>query len=854
MQIDRKRLAIAGLLAIMLAGCGRSGEDVAPAAVDEAEETAPATIAEITEDSDRIDGLFTFFRHRDTGAVHLLVAPEQIGREFIYTAAFRDGVIEAGHFRGLFASNRIISLRRFYDRVEFVAENTEFYFDPDSALSRAADANISPAVMAVAKIVAEEDEGLLLEADELFLSQALRQIKPSPKPDAKPTETFNLGELSGDKSKIVDLRAYPRNVDVLVEYVFENPAPVVAGSDAVTDPRYVSATLQHSFIELPENDFVPRRDDPRMGYFTARRTDQTSASAAPWKDVIQRWHLVRKDPGAELSEPVEPIVWWIENTTPVEFRDAIRNGVLAWNEAFEQAGFKNAIEVRVQPDDAEWDAGDLRYNVLRWTSSPQPPFGGYGPSWTNPRTGQIIGADIMLEYVFVTNRVRQNLLFATALLDDGGSENGLEGAHHCALSNRLQLNNLVGRSVLQSRGATPAEEAELVRQSIYLLALHEVGHTLGLNHNFAASRLLSLEELYDPATTMERGLSASVMDYAPVHLAPPGREQGLYYDVKPGIYDRWAIEYGYSQGLADPAAEAARLEAILARSTQPGHAFGNDADVMRAPGSGVDPAMMFGDYSSDPIGYAEDRLRLLNETTAGLLERYQAEGESYQELYNAYLILTAELSSQANAVTRYVGGVRIDRSLQGQPGARPPFTPVERADQRRAMDFLARRIFAPDAFGVSGELYRRLQIQRRGFDFMGLTEDPKIHARALTIQRAALDHLLNPVVMTRITDTGLYGNEYPLPEMMADLDRAIFEADEAGEINAFRQSLQLEFVHRLIAMLDTASGYDHPSRSQAVYLLQGIRERFAERTAADPATRAHTAAVIFVIDRAFESA
>jgi hypothetical protein len=491
--------------------------------------------------------------------------------------------------------------------------------------------------------------------------------------------------------------------------------------------------------------------------------------------------------------------------------------------------------------------------VLRWTSSPQPLFGGYGPSWTNPRTGQIIGSDIMLEYVFVTNRVRQNYLFATALLDNGRSGAASGDGHFCHLSERLQLNNLVGKAVLQSRGATPAEEEELVRQSIYMLVLHEVGHALGLNHNFAGSQLLSPEELYDPEITAERGLAASIMDYTPAHLAPPGREQGLYYDVRPGVYDRWAIEYGYSEGLDDPAAEAVRLESILARSTLPGHAFGNDADDMRAPGVGVDPRIMIGDYSSDAIRYAEDRLRLLNETTDALLERYAADGESYQSLYNAYLILTAELAAQATAVTRYVGGLKIDRSVQGQPGAGTPFTPVERADQRRAMDFLARRVFAPDAFDASGELYRHLQMQRRGFDFSGVTEDPKIHARALTIQKAALDHLLNPVVMARITDTGLYGNEYPLAEMMADLDRAVFEADETGTVNTFRQGLQLEFVQRLIGMLDGAA-YDYPSRSQAVYLLQRIRERFADRAERDPGTRAHAVAVVFAIDRALETA
>ena len=159
------------------------------------------------------------------------------------------------------------------------------------------------------------------------------------------------------------------------------------------DPRNISIFLRYSFIEMPENDFEPRQADMRIGYFTERITDLTSLDVTPYADLINKWNLQKKNPEEPLSEPVKPITYWLENTTPKELRPFIKKGVLAWNIAFEQAGFKNAIEVKVQPDDSDWDAGDIRYNVLRWTSSPNPPFGGYGPSFTNPRTGEIIGAD-----------------------------------------------------------------------------------------------------------------------------------------------------------------------------------------------------------------------------------------------------------------------------------------------------------------------------------------------------------------------------------------------------------------------------------------------------------------------------
>jgi hypothetical protein len=200
--------------------------------------------------------------------------------------------------------------------------------------------------------------------------------------------------------------------------------------------------------------------------------------------------------------------------------------------------------------------------------------------------------------------------------------------------------------------------------------------------------------------------------------------------------------------------------------------------------------------------------------------------------------------------------VHIDRSVQGQPGGTEPFTAVDSATQRRAMDFLARNIFAPDAYDEPSELYRHLQIQRRGFEFSGKTEDPKIHARALAIQKTVLDQLMHAVVMTRVTDSGLYGNEYPLDEVIRDLSRAIFAADMADEVNAFRQALQLEYVKRLIAITDAANAgaYDYPSRSLALYNLQQIRGWMTARAAGSTATRAHTAAVIFAIDKALETA
>ncbi|MEL0153904.1 MAG: DUF5117 domain-containing protein, partial [Halieaceae bacterium] len=365
------------------------------------EEEKPKTIAELTEEMDRIDGLFTMFRDPKTGATKMLLQGAQLDSEFIYFKHTMNGVTDAGAFTGSYGDQYIFTIERRFDKLQFIRQNTAYYFDPENAISRASEANISRAILAVTAIAAEDEETgeVLIDADSLFLSEAFANVTYSRGDDSG--DRFKLGGLDAEKSQILELRNYPENTAVEVEYVFNNPKPKNGGSDAVTDARNVSITVRHTWIAVPENDYQPRFADARLGSFNVQVTDLTSTDSAPYRDLLERWHLVKKDPSAEISDPVEPITWWIENTTPVEWRDLIMGAALEWNKAFEHAGFSNAMVVKVQPDDADWDAGDIRYNVLRWTSSPRPPFGGYGPSFSNPRTGQLLGADIMLEYSFL---------------------------------------------------------------------------------------------------------------------------------------------------------------------------------------------------------------------------------------------------------------------------------------------------------------------------------------------------------------------------------------------------------------------------------------------------------------------
>lgn len=812
-----------------------------------ADEKAPPTdkksIDEITAASERLDGFFTIFRKRSDGSVHMLVREEQLGQEFIHTVIAQDGVVQGGHFRGQYRDNKVLVLRRHFDRIEFVENNTSFYFDPASPLSRSGQANIPPAVLAVEKIVAEDQEKgeLLIALSPVLLKEKLAQIKPSSNPKVKPGERFSLGKLSEARSKVVAVNNYPENTSLLTEMVYENPAPVVLGDEDVTDSRAISVMVQHTLVAMPENDFEPRAADYRVGYFTDRVTDLTSRDVAPYRDMINRWHLVKKDPQAAISDPVEPITWWIENTTPYEYRDLIEAAALSWNVAFEAAGFSNAIVVKQQPDDADWDAGDIRYNVLRWTSSPNPPFGGYGPSFSNPRTGQIIGADIMLEFSFLTNRLR-----IKDVLQPSTHEAHSVG-RHCELGAQMQMDQMFAAQALAAGGLTEALREQLIEDSMYMLILHEIGHTLGLTHNMRASQLQP--DVFDEVAVAAKGLSGSVMDYEAVNVAPPGKPQTPFYQNRPGLYDLWAIEFGYAPSLADASAEQQRMQALLARSTEPELVYGNDADDMRRPGRGIDPHINIYDHSGDAVGYAEQRLQLVRSIRADLLSNY--EGETFQALYNSHAVLMNQLSRSGGVVSRYVGGVHINRAAPGTSEV-PPYQPVAASQQQRAMDVLARYIFAPDALGGSELIFQHLQRQRRGFDFYDEPEDPKLHAMMLSVQKRILEHLLHPRTLQRISDSRLYGNDYELTQMLDQLTGAIFDADMRGSVNSIRQNLQVEYVQRLVSIWrgKKAQSVSNLARSAVFSELEKLAKELSGKRRGDAATKAHRRHLLFLVDRA----
>lgn len=790
----------------------------------------------------KYDGLFTIYRDSTDGTTYIEVQKDQLNKEFIYFSYIENGIVTNRLNKGRYNSSKMFTITKEYNKLLIQLPNTSYYFDPENAISKSAESNINAPIIISEEILGERgDTSYLIKAHSLFLDENFETIKPDYSPTYK---GFKLGKLSASKSNILEVKNYPKNTDIRARYVYENTGRDAVGTTDLTDGRFISIVHHHTIVESPDNDFTPRRDDPRVGYFMTEVTDLTSASVTPYKDVIRRWHLVKKNPDAALSEPVEPIVWWMENTTPKELRPIIKEGVESWNLAFEKIGFKNAIVVKQQPDDATWDAGDIRYNVLRWTSSPNPPFGGYGPCFSHPRTGQILGADIMLEYIYVLGRAKRQPYYETDAFDGYHPEDcyaGLVMAEQASFAN----------FAFESFDLSDIDKNEFLTQAIKRLVLHEVGHTLGLNHNMKGSTIHPVEDLKKMDVIEKHGLCNSVMEYPAINIPRNEQEKTYYYDFKPGHYDDWAIEYGYSVGLDDESSEEDRLTAILSKSGSKWLVFGNDADDMRSSGKAIDPMVNIYDLSNDPVKFGVERILFIDEVLMPkIMDKFQAEGESKEELKAVFSDYLNEKSRQLTIITRQIGGVYVNRVFVGDKNEGDAYTPVPKSKQKEAINALNTYAFSPKAFDFDENLLKNLQPQRRGFNFFSESEEPKIHEGIKAIHASLLDHLLHANVLNRLTNTSLYGNEYQVTAYLNDLTAGIFDADKNDKVNTIRQNLQVEYTKRLIDYLENPSAL-YNTKSGVLYQLKTI-EKIAAIEASDLSTAAHRAHLSWLIKKALE--
>jgi hypothetical protein len=588
-------------------------------------------------------------------------------------------------------------------------------------------------------------------------------------------------------------------------------APAAPAGAAPSVPKYVpdSRSLfighHYSLTPLPEQPMAPRRADARIGLMTTTVLDFSDDLArTPRQRWVERWRLEKKDPAAELSEPVKPITFWIDRNVPLKYRATISAGILEWNKAFEKIGFKDAIAVRQQADDAAFDTLDVGYASVRWLLSAEPRFGAIGPRHVDPRSGEILAADIGIESLSSRSlrNLRAQTLAASASFDAalGGAP---AGAHdHCQYADVAAEQLGYALDVLEARGDLAPDSSEAQQFVLDYLkdtTMHEVGHTLGLRHNFRASRAYSEAQLSDAAFTREHGTTASVMEYNAINLPRPGQTGGTPFQTVLGPYDYWAIEYAYKP-LA-PADEKAELLRIAARGNEPLLAFGTDEDASL----GIDPETLQLDLGADPIAYAAKRLDIARDLFARQEKRSLRADQSYAVLRRSLGYAIADAGRAVGVLVRQIGGVR---TLRDHPGSgRDPLLPVNAAVQRQALDLIAHNVLSIDGLAVTPALQRRLapDFEDR-VEIPGLSTDYPVPQRLLDLQRAVLNQLLSDAVAARILDS-VGKNDRPeaafqLAELYSRLSRDVWSELAAGvSIPATRRELQREYVNRLASAL-----------------------------------------------------
>ena len=398
---------------------------------------------------------------------------------------------------------------------------------------------------------------------------------------------------------------------------------------------------------------------------------------------INRWDLQKLDPSAKISPPRDPIVFYLEKTVPVNLRPIVRAGIEDWNKAYEKLGFDNAIEVRQQRDDDTWDPEDVQHNTFRWITA-EAGFA-MGPSRTNPLTGQILDADIIFDASFLRSWKSTYENFTPSSV---GALLGEEApvirsrtlnipvnrrTQECRLTEGMQQQSGFAAAIFAAQGLTEKRgelPEEYLRDALKEVVMHEVGHTLGLRHNFKASAWKTLAEMEDAAKANEPTV-ASVMDYSPVNIVPAGVKQPAYYTTTLGPYDYWAIEYGYKPISGDENAELAK---IAARSGESGLDYGTDEDTEP---NDPDPLSIRFDLGKDPVAYAQRQITIVNAILPKLLERTVENGEGFQRARQAFGVLIGEHYRTIRFAAKLIGGVHVHRDHKGDNQAHTPFKPVD---------------------------------------------------------------------------------------------------------------------------------------------------------------------------------
>ena len=788
---------------------------------------SPAPFAEVTRDAKRADGFLPVWTRDDKTWIE--VPATMLEQPFFLGSSLSGGLGERFFFTGLTGREHVVALRRVGNTVQLVAVNQAMRAPAGTPLARAVSESFSDSLLGVAPLAAAphpQSKALLVDALALLggdiwgaqttLETSFRMPYALDRANSSIERVRNLATgLAVTLRQHYAVPKLPAPPVLAPGAPPPNPAALPSPPTSLPDARSLFLGLTLSLAPLPAEPMKTRRADPRVGYFTSSFTNFGDDKQEGMRThLIERWRLEKKDPSAAVSEPKVPIRVVLDRNIPDKWRAPLREAALEWNKAFERAGFRNALAIEQQPADADWSTLEgTRLLAVRWFAQQGPGSTAVGPSQADPRTGEILrGAAIIDENRVRVFRARATdgvprwadgvtavpatpMDFAQRLMQCDHAEVTMDEA-------RFGFDLLVERGLLDPDSP---EADRYIADALKNVTMHEIGHVLGLRHNFRASMAMTPAQLRDRSFTQANGLSASVMEYNAQNLPLAGEPAGDYNMTTLGAYDYWAIEWGYRE-FPDAATEARELKAIVERAERdPALAYSTDEDL-----GNNDPRVVQRDLGNDPLAFAQRQVKLSRELLDRITSRPLATGEDLTGYRRAVTRVLSTLGTSLPMAARYVGGVHTERALMGID--RPLLVPVPAAQQRAALDLLVAELFASAAFRFDPRVMSRLGVDQHerlgpnrpaGVDF-------SLPTAVLTLQRGALDALMSESLAGRLADAESKVSDprqlLSYAEVQERLSNAVWSelaADSLGkgEIDSLRRNLQREHVRRLAAGL-----------------------------------------------------